>query len=265
MVLRLLGGSVDVAGPSGRRTIAADDLFVGPLESSLHHDEIAVVGVLPGAAPRRRGRVRGDRPPPRRLRAVRRRRAGRLSDARRAAGYLSVCDVPTVVDLTGVADADLGDAGPRAPRPGRRHPRHRRLPRPAGPGADRAGRCRGEDDGPDEGSAVSEELHDVRLHGQRRRARRRRTRPAAALRRAAPRRRPDRHPRRLRARRLRRVHGAGRRPADAVVPDVRGLRGRLRDHHRRGADQRRRLARARCSRRSWSATGCSAASARRAS
>ena len=26
------------------------------------------------------------------------------------AGYLSVCEVPTVVDLTGVADADLGDA-----------------------------------------------------------------------------------------------------------------------------------------------------------
>jgi carbon-monoxide dehydrogenase medium subunit len=27
-----------------------------------------------------------------------------------SAGYLSVCDIPTVVDLSGVADADLGDA-----------------------------------------------------------------------------------------------------------------------------------------------------------
>ena len=112
---------------------------------------------------------------------------------------------------------------------------------------------------------MTEELHDVRLQRQRRRARRRGARPAAALRRAAPRLRPDRHPRRLRARRLRRLHGAGRRPADALVPDVRGLRGRRRDHHRRGADRGRRLARARCSRRSPSATGCSAASARPAS
>ena len=34
----------------GRRTIAADDLFVGPLESTLAADEIARRGVLPGAA-----------------------------------------------------------------------------------------------------------------------------------------------------------------------------------------------------------------------
>ena len=50
MVLRLLGGSVEVAGPSGRRTIEADDLYVGPLESSLHHDEIAVSAFFPALA-----------------------------------------------------------------------------------------------------------------------------------------------------------------------------------------------------------------------
>src|SRR4051794_32221041 len=33
VVLKLLGGSLDVEGPGGRRTIAADDLFLGPLES----------------------------------------------------------------------------------------------------------------------------------------------------------------------------------------------------------------------------------------
>src|SRR3954452_17071425 len=33
VVLRLLGGSLDVEGPGGRRTIPADDLFLGPLES----------------------------------------------------------------------------------------------------------------------------------------------------------------------------------------------------------------------------------------
>ena len=44
---RLLGGSVDVVGPDGRRTIAADDLYVGPLESSVRPDEIAVEAFFP--------------------------------------------------------------------------------------------------------------------------------------------------------------------------------------------------------------------------
>ena len=66
--------------------------------------------------------------------------------------------------------------------------------------------------------------------------------PPAALRLPAPRPRPHRHPRRLRARRLRRLHGAGRRPADAVVPDVRREAAGARGHHGRGIwhDARRR-------------------------
>ena len=36
--------------------------------------------------------------------------AALVTDESVKAGYLSVCEVPTVVDLTGVADADLGDA-----------------------------------------------------------------------------------------------------------------------------------------------------------
>ena len=65
MVLTLLGGSLDVVGPDGRRTIAADDLYVGPLESSVRPEEIAVEAFFP--ALRRRGRrgLRGDRPPAR--------------------------------------------------------------------------------------------------------------------------------------------------------------------------------------------------------
>ena len=47
---RLLGGSVDVVGPGGRRTIAADDLYVGPLESSVRPDEIAVEAFFPALA-----------------------------------------------------------------------------------------------------------------------------------------------------------------------------------------------------------------------
>jgi carbon-monoxide dehydrogenase medium subunit len=108
VVLALLGGSLDVEGPRGRRTIPAEELFLGPLQSSVAHDEIAVSAFFPALAPgagvafeeiaRRHGdyalvgaaaHVHGDR--------VR-------------VGYLSVGDVPTVVDLTGVPLEEMGDA-----------------------------------------------------------------------------------------------------------------------------------------------------------
>ena len=107
MVLRLLAGSVEVAGPSGRRTIAAEDLYVGPLESSLHHDEIAVSAYFPalpsgaGVAFEEIARRHGDYA----LCGV----AALVEGDKVLTGYLSVCEVPTVVDLSGVADADLGD------------------------------------------------------------------------------------------------------------------------------------------------------------
>jgi 2-furoyl-CoA dehydrogenase FAD binding subunit len=103
MVLALLGGTVTVASTAGSRTIAAAELYAGPLESTLTHDEIALEAFFPALAPgegvafeeiaRRHGdyalagvgavvRVQGDQ----------------VVSAR--AGYLSVCDVPTVVDLT---------------------------------------------------------------------------------------------------------------------------------------------------------------------
>lgn len=115
-VLALLGGSVEVEGPAGRRTISADELFVGPLESSLAHDEIALSAYFPALAPgagvafdeiaRRHGDyalvgaaalVEGD--------SVR-------------VGYLSVADVPTVVDLSGVPEDELGDAALARLEPG---------------------------------------------------------------------------------------------------------------------------------------------------
>jgi carbon-monoxide dehydrogenase medium subunit len=108
MVLRLLDGSVDVAGPDGRRTIAAGDLYVGPLESSLRHDEIAVSAYFPalpagaGVAFEEIARRHGDYA----LCGV----AALVDGDHVSAGYLSVCEVPTVVDLTGVAEAELGDA-----------------------------------------------------------------------------------------------------------------------------------------------------------
>ena len=50
----------------------------------------------------------------------------------------------------------------------------------------------------------------------------------------APRPRPHRHPRRLRARRLRCLHGAARRRAGALLPAVRGQRRRAASHHNGG-------------------------------
>ena len=118
VVLTLLGGSVDVESVTGRRTIAAADLFLGPLESSLHHDEIAMSAFFPALEPgagvafdeiaRRHGdyamcgvaalvRLDGDE----------------VVEAR--AGYVSVNDVPTVIDLTsafasGVTETTLAQA-----------------------------------------------------------------------------------------------------------------------------------------------------------
>jgi 2-furoyl-CoA dehydrogenase FAD binding subunit len=108
MVLRLLGGSVTVASTTGRRTIAAEDLFAGPLESTLRHDEIAVEAFFPalpaggGVGFEELARRHGDYA----LCGV---GAVVVGESVRV-GYLSVCDVPTVVDLTGVPDDSLGDA-----------------------------------------------------------------------------------------------------------------------------------------------------------
>jgi 2-furoyl-CoA dehydrogenase FAD binding subunit len=106
VVLALLGGSVEAASVRGTRTIAAADLFAGPLESSLAGDEIATEAFFPALRPgegvgfaeiaRRHGdyalvgvaglvRVQGDDVVEARL------------------GFLSVNDVPTVVDVSGLA------------------------------------------------------------------------------------------------------------------------------------------------------------------
>lgn len=108
VVLTLLGGSLDVEGPAGRRTIPAGELFVGPLESAVRHDEIAVSAFFPGLAPgagvafQEIARRHGDYA----LVGA----AALVEGEGLKVGYLSVSDVPTVVDLSGVEDADLGEA-----------------------------------------------------------------------------------------------------------------------------------------------------------
>jgi carbon-monoxide dehydrogenase medium subunit len=103
MVLRLLDGSLDVVGPAGRRTIAAADLYLGPLESSVGPDEIAVEAFFPalpaasGVAFEEVTRRHGDYAVVG-VAAVVEPTLDRVTTAR--AGYLSVSDTPVVVDLS---------------------------------------------------------------------------------------------------------------------------------------------------------------------
>ncbi|GAA1435178.1 xanthine dehydrogenase family protein subunit M [Mycobacterium cookii] len=104
MVLRLLEGSVDVASVRGRRTIPAAELFAGPLESTLAHDEIAVEAFFPALAPRAGvafqeiSRRHGDYA----LVGVAALVELEGDEVVRARlGYLSVSDVPVVVDVSG--------------------------------------------------------------------------------------------------------------------------------------------------------------------
>jgi 2-furoyl-CoA dehydrogenase FAD binding subunit len=114
VVLKLLGGSVDVASASGRRTIPADDLFAGPLESTLTHDEIAVEALFPaledgaGVAFDEIARRHGDYALCGVAALVR--LDGEAVVAAKA-GYLSVSDVPTVVDLTEVLSGHVLSTG----------------------------------------------------------------------------------------------------------------------------------------------------------
>jgi carbon-monoxide dehydrogenase medium subunit len=108
VVLRLLGGSLEVESASrGRRTIPADELFRGPMESALDHDEIAVGAFFPALAPdagvafEEIARRHGDYA----LCGV----AALVHGETVRVGYLSVSDLPTVVDLSGVPEEQWSD------------------------------------------------------------------------------------------------------------------------------------------------------------
>ncbi len=107
-VLALLDGALEVASVRGTRVIPASELFVGPLESALEHDEIATAALFPvlpagaGVAFEEIARRHGDYA----MCGV----AAVVDGDSVKAAYVSVSEVPTVVDLTGVPDADLGEA-----------------------------------------------------------------------------------------------------------------------------------------------------------
>ncbi len=104
VVLMLLGGSVTAASAEGTRTIAAEDLYVGLMESALRHDEIATEAFFPalpddaGVAFDEIARRHGDYALCGVAAIVHADEAGAVTSVR--AGYLSVSDLPTVVDLT---------------------------------------------------------------------------------------------------------------------------------------------------------------------
>lgn len=119
-VFALLDGRVTLASVRGSRELGAAQLFVGPLETSLATDEIATSVFLPalppghGVAFEEVARRHGDYALCGVGAVVGADGSGSLTSAR--AGYLSVCETPTVVDLTpalegGLTDAALAAAG----------------------------------------------------------------------------------------------------------------------------------------------------------
>jgi carbon-monoxide dehydrogenase medium subunit len=119
MVLALLGGRLRVASLTGSRDIAAAELFAGPMESTVRHDEIALEAFFPalaageGVAFTELARRHGDYAMCG-VGAVVRVDGDRIVSAR--AGYLSVSEVPTVVELAleGADDASLAAAAGQA-------------------------------------------------------------------------------------------------------------------------------------------------------
>ncbi len=77
MMAMLLDAELRVASPSGARTVAAREFFVGAMTVDLAADEIVTEIALPKLPPNTGWGFRGSRPPPRRLRA---RRCGGHSD-----------------------------------------------------------------------------------------------------------------------------------------------------------------------------------------
>ena len=115
-VLALLGGSVRVASSAGTRDVAADDFFLGPLESAVQPGELAVEAsfpVLPAAAGTEFvevARRHGDYAVCGVAALVQLDAAGAITTAR--AAYLSVAATPLVLDLTEAA-ASASGAAPR--------------------------------------------------------------------------------------------------------------------------------------------------------
>ncbi|WP_029430559.1 xanthine dehydrogenase family protein subunit M [Blastococcus sp. URHD0036] len=113
-VLALTGGSVTVATPSGRSTVGWRDLFVGPLETSVHGPAIVVDAFFPALPPRSGtafaeiSRRKGDYAVCGAGVVVTLSENGTVSAVR--ASYLSVGLVPEVYDLTDAVNGQAADS-----------------------------------------------------------------------------------------------------------------------------------------------------------
>ncbi|HET8613980.1 MAG TPA: FAD binding domain-containing protein [Actinomycetales bacterium] len=120
-VLAMVGGYVVAASVRGERQVPASELFVGPLETSLAEDELAVAAVFPtlpagtGSAMVEVARRHGDYAVCGVVATVSLDDEGRVGRVR--AGYLSAGDSPAPLDLSApvagsvVADADWAAVG----------------------------------------------------------------------------------------------------------------------------------------------------------
>jgi len=103
-VLALLGGTVVLASTEGRRTVAAKDFFLGPLESDVRPEELAIEVSMPVLAPRAGcaftevSRRNGDYAVCGVAVIAELSESGAFGCAR--AAYLSVAGTPLVIDLT---------------------------------------------------------------------------------------------------------------------------------------------------------------------
>jgi len=120
-VLCLLGGSIIAASTKDTRTIPASELYAGPMETTLRHDEIAAEAFFPGlpsgsgVAIDEVARRHGDYA----LCGV----AAQVTVVDRTvtsarASYFSVCEVPTVVDLTGASFDEAAELALESLEPG---------------------------------------------------------------------------------------------------------------------------------------------------
>jgi len=120
-VLALTGGHVTLASATGRRDVAAADFFVAPLESALAPGELAVHAFFPALLPRTGtafvevARRQGDYAVCAVAAMVTHHPDGSVAQAR--AAYVSCAPTPVVVDLTGLADEDAGEAALAALEP----------------------------------------------------------------------------------------------------------------------------------------------------
>jgi aerobic carbon-monoxide dehydrogenase medium subunit len=107
-VLALLNGTVTIASAAGERSVAAADFFLGPLESAVTAGDLAIEAAVPvlaahtGTAFLEVARRHGDY-------AVCGVATVVAPDSTRVA-FLSMAPTPLVLDLTGVATGELGDA-----------------------------------------------------------------------------------------------------------------------------------------------------------